>query len=167
MGVSWCLSNAPWLSGCCRWSPGGLMSLFLLIDVEVCLIVNICHSGYLPSLMMWLLESWGQMGQAIDRTETESSAVLLCRAGHTVRQLNRCRAQEPAVSPALSFACSPHVFTTSLPFSPRTKRVLVCDHQSDPRITLNAHRRWSQNIRHGAYPCKTMINRECCTNLTL
>lgn len=37
-----------------------------------------------------------RMGQAIDRPETESSAVLLCRPGHTVRWLNRCGTQPPS-----------------------------------------------------------------------
>lgn len=50
-----------------------------------------CCSGYPCRPMIWLPVICSRMGQAIDRTETESSAVLLCRAGHTVWQLNRCR----------------------------------------------------------------------------
>lgn len=71
------------------WITGLLLPRVL----EVCLMVNFCCSGYSTNPIIWLSESWGRMGQAIDRTETESSAVLLCRAGHTVRQLNRCSAQ--------------------------------------------------------------------------
>lgn len=74
--------------------------------------VNFCCSGYPSRPMIWLSVIWVRMGQAIDRTETESSAVLLCRAGHTVRQLNRCSALG---QPSL-FALSVHTFTTLCPF---------------------------------------------------
>lgn len=65
-------------------------------DEVVCLMVNLC-SGYSHRPVIWPSERWGWMGQAIDRPETESSAVLLCRAGHTVRPLNRCRTQPPSL----------------------------------------------------------------------
>lgn len=43
-----------------------------------------------------LQDGWTRMGKSIDRPETQTSAVLLCRDGHTVRHLDRCRAQGPA-----------------------------------------------------------------------
>ena len=85
--------------------------------------VNFSCSGYPPSPVIWLSESWGWIGQAIDRTETESSAVLLCRAGHTVRQFNRCRAQG---QPPLS-ALPKHTFAPLLPFWPCTVHVSLYD----------------------------------------
>lgn len=56
------------------------------------LTVNFCCSGYPCRPIIWLSLSRGRMGQAIHRTQTGSSAVLLCRATHSVRQPNRCRA---------------------------------------------------------------------------
>lgn len=76
-----------------------------------------------PSPVIWLSESWGRIGRAIDRTETESSAVLLCRAGHTVRQFNRCRAQG---QPPLS-ALPKHTFAPLLPFWPCAMHVSLYD----------------------------------------
>lgn len=77
--------------------------------------VNYHCSGYPPSPMMWLSESWGRMGQAIDRTETESSAVLLCRSYCQTAQ--QVQSREPAVSLSFSFAVSLHPLTTLLPTS--------------------------------------------------
>lgn len=54
--------------------------------------VNFCCSGYPCRPIIWLSLSRGRMGQAIHRTQTGSSAVLLCRATHAVRQPNRCTA---------------------------------------------------------------------------
>lgn len=54
--------------------------------------MKFCCSGYPCRPIIWLSLSRGRMGQAIHRTKTGSSAVLLCRATQTVRQPNRCRA---------------------------------------------------------------------------
>lgn len=99
--------------------------LFLPRVLEVCMMVHLCCcSGFPSSPMMSLLESWGRMGKAIDRTETESSAVLLCRAGHTVRQLNRCRALgQPthSLTRVLSLLMHSHIMATFPPSQPRTE----------------------------------------------
>lgn len=85
-----CIYN--WVLESSRWFHGALPDFSLEV---VCLMVNWC-SGYSHRPVIWRPGCWGGMGQAIDRPETESSAVLLCRAGHTVRPVNRCRTQPPS-----------------------------------------------------------------------
>lgn len=126
--------------------------------------VNFCCSGYPPSPMTWLSESWGRMGQAIDRTETESSAVLLCRAGHTVRQLNRCRAQG---QPSL-FAVSPHALATLLPFSPCTQRVSLYGRHLDSTITQPQEMVTKMSHMAFSHKCPTiLVQFSCCFGKTV
>lgn len=76
------------LSECPQFSVGVLQVIswwvagFWLPKVlEVCLMVNFSCSGYPPSPVIWLSESWGRIGQAIDRTDT---AQLCCCAEQVI-----------------------------------------------------------------------------------